>query len=124
MKDKAEKYFNCNFRDRAIFEAGIKLGTVYHQFVGVPINKDNVEVLEKAIEESIKVQPFVDSVSVKIDRSLLKKSTGPYKYLTLTGNMIFVELTIKYQSVKVICKLNYIKEIDYPLMYISDILEE
>ncbi|MEM0161100.1 MAG: dihydroneopterin aldolase family protein [Thermoplasmata archaeon] len=124
MKDKAEQYFNCTMRDRAIFEAGIKLGTVYHQFVGVPINKDNVEVLEKAIEESIKVQPFVDSVSVKIDRSRLKKSTGPYKYLTLTGNMMDVELTIKYQSIKVICKLNYIAEIDYPLMYISDILEE
>ncbi|MGC8496405.1 MAG: dihydroneopterin aldolase family protein [Thermoplasmata archaeon] len=124
MKDKAEQYFNCTMRDRAIFEAGIKLGTVYHQFVGVPINKDNVEILEKAIEESIKVQPFVDSVSVQIDRSLLKKSAGPYKYLTLTGNMIHVELTIKYQRVKVICKLNYIAEIDYPLMYISDILEE
>ncbi len=124
MKDKAEQYFNCTMRDRAIFEAGIKLGTVYHQFVGVPINRDNVEVLEKAIEESIKVQPFVESVSVKIDRSLLKKGAVPYKYLTLTGNMIDVKLTIKYQNVKVICKLNYIKEIDYPLMYITDILEE
>lgn len=124
MKDKAEQYFNCTMRDRAVFEAGIKLGTVYHQFVGVPINKNNVEVLERAIEESIKVQPFVESVSVKIDRTLLKKSTGPYKYLTLAGKMMDVELSIKYQKVKVTCKLNYVEEIDYPLMYILDISEE
>jgi hypothetical protein len=124
MKDKAEQYFNCTIRDRAIFEAGIKLGTVYHQFVGVPINKNNIEVLEKAIEESIKVQPFVETVSVKIDSEVLKKSAGLYKYLTLTGNMIHVELIIRYQNIRVFCKLNYVKEMDYPLMYISDVIEE
>jgi hypothetical protein len=111
-------------RDRAIFEAGIKLGTVYHQFVGVPINKNNIEVLEKAIEESVKVQPFVETVSVKIDSEILKKSGGVYKYLTLTGNMIHVELVIRYQNIRVFCKLNYVKEMDYPLMYISDVIEE
>ena len=26
-------------RDRAIFEAGIKLGALYHQWVGTPISK-------------------------------------------------------------------------------------
>ncbi|HEU12762.1 MAG TPA: dihydroneopterin aldolase, partial [Euryarchaeota archaeon] len=62
MEDPAKKYFNCNDRERAVFEAGIKLGTIYHQFVGTPISKDNVEPLERSIEESIKVQPFVKDV--------------------------------------------------------------
>nr|WP_277770666.1 dihydroneopterin aldolase family protein [Thermoplasma acidophilum] len=30
MKDPASHYFKCTPRERAVFEAGIKLGTVYH----------------------------------------------------------------------------------------------
>ena len=33
-EDLADKYFNCSLRERVVFEAGIKLGTIYHQFVG------------------------------------------------------------------------------------------
>jgi hypothetical protein len=33
--DVADSYFSCTDSERAAFEAGIKLGTVYHQFVGV-----------------------------------------------------------------------------------------
>ena len=35
-----------NERERAGFEAGIKLGALYHQWVGTPISQDSAESLE------------------------------------------------------------------------------
>lgn len=40
-----------NNRDRAVFEAGIKLGALYHQFVGTPINTEMLDGLSRIIEE-------------------------------------------------------------------------
>ncbi|MGC8663483.1 MAG: dihydroneopterin aldolase family protein [Thermoplasmata archaeon] len=121
MEDTAKKYFNCNDRERAVFEAGIKLGTIYHQFVGTPFNSSNIAVLEKAIEESVRVQPFVKDVSVRINIERIKKTKGPYKYLTLTGNMLDVNLVIEYNGVEAYCEMKYIEDMDYPLMFIKDI---
>ncbi len=120
-KDLAKKYFKCSSSERAAFEAGIKLGTVYHQFVGAPLSLENVDTLEKAIEESIKVQPFVRDAKVKIDRRRIKKRQGFYKYLTLHGDMLDIDLEVQYENKIAICKLEYIEEIDYPLMYIKEI---
>ncbi|MGC8992171.1 MAG: dihydroneopterin aldolase family protein [Thermoplasmata archaeon] len=124
MDDPASKYFNCNDRERAVFEAGIKLGTIYHQFIGTPVSASNIDILEKAIEESIKIQPFVYDVKVKIDRQIIKKKKGIYKYKTLTGDMLNIELKIKYNNVIAVCKMEYIKEMNYPLMYVVDIKED
>ena len=30
-------------REQALFEAGIKLGALYHQFVGMPLPPDGIE---------------------------------------------------------------------------------
>ncbi len=124
MDDPASKYFNCNDRERAVFEAGIKLGTIYHQFIGTPVSASNIDILEKAIEESIKIQPFVYDVKVRINRQIIKKKKGIYKYKTLTGDMLNIELKIKYNNVIAICKMEYIKEMNYPLMYVVDIKED
>ncbi len=123
-KDIAKKYFKCSPSERAAFEAGIKLGTVYHQFVGTPLSLENVDTLERAIEESIKVQPFVKDARVKIDRRRIKKRQGFYKYLTLHGDMLDIDLEVQYENKIAVCKLEYIKEFDYPLMYIKEIKDE
>lgn len=120
--DVADRYFNCTNSERAVFEAGIKLGTVYHQFVGAPISKDNVEVLEKSIAEGAKVQPFVKDAVVKIDRKRLREKSTDYDYLTLTGDMLNVALTVQYEDVTVICEMRHIAEMDYPLMYVKEIM--
>lgn len=117
----ADRYFNCTDSERAAFEAGIKLGTVYHQFVGAPLSKDNVEVLEKAIAEGALVQPFVKDANVKIDRSKLKEKSTEFDYITLTGDMLGVIMVIKYKDVEVVCEMKHIKEMNYPLMYIKDV---
>lgn len=121
MQDPARKYFKCTDSERAVFEAGIKLGTIYHQFVGTPLSSDNVDVLEKSIEESIRVQPFVKSVKVRIRRDRIKKKKGLYKYLTLTGDMLDVELVVEYNGVEAVCYLKYIEDMNYPLMYVGEI---
>lgn len=118
----ADRYFNCTDSERAAFEAGIKLGTVYHQFVGTPLSKDNVDVLEKSIAEGAKVQPFVKDAHVKIDRSRLREKSTEFDYLTLTGDMLDVKLTIKFKDVEVICEMRHIQEMDYPLMYIKKVI--
>lgn len=121
FEDKAQKYFKCTDRERAVFEAGIKLASVYHQFVGTPVSKANVSVLEKAIEEGVRIQPFVKDVKVKIvgESKRIEHKQHEYDYMSLTGNMLNLDLTIKYNKSIVKAKLKYIHEINYPLMYIS-----
>jgi len=119
--DPGETYFNCSDSERAAFEAGIKLGTIYHQFVGSPVSEKNVEVLEKAIEEGARIQPFVEDVKVEISREKIREKKDQYDYLTLHGNMLNVWLKIKYKNTTVISELKYVKDLDYPLMHITEI---
>src|SRR5512140_1098788 len=86
-EEAASSYFKGSLRERAVFEAGIKLGTIYHQFVGTPLCAANVDILERAIEDGVRVQPFVKDVEVHIDRSTLrKKKRDEFDYQTLHGN--------------------------------------
>ena len=97
------------------------MGTIYHQFVGVPLSVENVETLEKAIEAGSSVQPFVESVRVKIDRSKLKSKRGQYDYVSLTGDMLDVTLVVRYKSARVKASMKLIKEMNYPLMFVEEI---
>jgi len=121
---KADSYFSCSDKERAAFEAGIKLGTIYHQFVGVPLSSRNVETLEKAIEAGSSVQPFVQDVKVRIDRKMLRSKHGVYDYVSLTGDMLDVTLVVKYGTATARASMKFIKEMNYPLMFIEHISEE
>ncbi len=117
----AAERFNCTIRERALFESGIKMGTIYHQFVGVPVSIDNVDVLERSIEGGVKIQPYVEDVKVKICRDMLTLKKDRYSYCSLTGDMLDVVLKIKIEDVVVTSKMHFDEELKYPLMYISDI---
>ena len=109
-------------RDNALFEAGIKLGALYHQFTGSPVNLKTASSLEQAIQESISVQPFVENISVKIDRDLLKsKLNSEFGYTELQGPMLEVKITVKYGSSRVKVAMQYDPELNYPLMKIVEI---
>lgn len=113
-----------NDRDRAAFEAGIKLGALYHQFVGTPINPDILDDLAGAIEKSIGLQPFVKSIKVVIDKQMVeKKLNSEFGYTELEGRMLRVELHVRYNNISVYARMAYDKENDYPLMSISRIEE-
>ncbi len=120
---KAADMFCCSTKERAMFEAGIKMGTIYHQFVGVPVDESSVELLERSIERGVLVQPYVKSVKVHIDRSFFRPKTDEYSYLSLTGDMLDVVLEIKIDKVEVTAEMRYDKDLKYPLMYISRVSE-
>ncbi len=123
MKDPAAGYFNCSDSERAAFEAGIKLGALYHQFVGMPMDPENVEDVEKAIEDSIRAQPFVADVKVHIRRDMIKRGRNIYKYCTLHGEMLDVRLVVRYGRSETVCRLRYVEDLKYPLMYVEAIRE-
>ena len=123
--DPAAKWFQCSDRERAAFEAGIKMGSVYHQYVGAPVNESNVEALERAIEAGARVQPFVEDVRVRIDRSKIRAKHGaPYRYYSVTGDMLDVWLRVRYNDVVAECAMNEVPELRYPLMRIEGLREE
>ncbi len=105
-----------------MFEAGIKLGALYHQFVGTPISSETVEGLERIIEDSIALQPHIRSVSVSIDREMVeKKQNQKFKYCELEGRMLHVSLQILYKNTIAHAELAYDEVQDYPLMSIKKI---
>lgn len=113
-----------NERDVAVFEAGIKLGALYHQFVGTPINVDTVDGLERIIEDSVGVQPYVRSVSVSVDREMVEKKQNPkFGYCELEGRMLHVSLQILYKNIIATVELAYDEGLDYPMMSVKKIEE-
>ncbi|MBD3229678.1 MAG: dihydroneopterin aldolase [Candidatus Lokiarchaeota archaeon] len=125
IEDVAKKYFakEVNDRDRAIFEAGISLGALFHQFTGIPIKNDKefLDNIEKTIKQSIQLQPFIKSVDIRIKKNDLKKGKNTYDYSTLSGNNLHVILIAEYGEIKVRACIKYIEKLDYPLMYIDKI---
>jgi hypothetical protein len=117
--DRARKHFKCTDGERAVFEGAIKLAMVYHQFVGVPVTRASARSLERAIEEAVRLQPWVVSARARIDRSALRRSSGRYSYHTLDGRMLAVEVVTRYGSAEARCEMRFVKEMRYPLMFIS-----
>ena len=109
-------------RDNALFEAGIKLGALYHQFTGSPVNLKTVESLEQAIAQSISVQPFVEDITVSINRDMLQANLNDeFGYCELEGRMLDVRINVRYGSAGVKVALEYDEGLEYPLMRILDV---
>jgi hypothetical protein len=108
-------------RDNVAFEAGIKLGALYHQFVGSPVSLATVDSLERAIAGSISVQPFVEEIAVSIDRDMIRDSLSSFGYTELKGPMLKVDAVIKYENY--VASVGILYKDGYPLMYIKEIRE-
>ena len=112
-------------RDHALFEAGIKLGSLYHQFVGTPLSLLSLASLEKAIEDSIRSQPYVEDISVKINEDHVQNQLNDlFQYTELKGSMLTVHAVIRYGSSKAFVSLEFDEKLNYPLMKIDKIEEE
>jgi len=119
-RDPTKDYFAGTDRDRAAFEAGIKLGSIFHQYLGAPLNRKSAADLERAIEAGTRVQPLVEDVRVRIDRKRLR-TRGPYGYASLGEDMLTAEVTIRVGKARAVGVLRYVPELDYPLMYLRDV---
>jgi Uncharacterized protein conserved in archaea len=112
-------------RDQALFEAGIKFGSLYHQFVGMPLSPAGIEAAENAIEKSISAQPFVEEIKVKIDEKRVREELNDkFQYTELKGFMLDVKAVIRYQTARVHVSLKFDEKLDYPLMKIDSIEED
>lgn len=126
MSDEMKIYFSkeVSDRERACFEAGIKLGALYHILSGIPIAKNEqvITFIEKGIQSAISCQPFVESVEIDLNRKkILGKREKPYKYDEIHGEIIKATIEIKYENIQVIAKVDWIQNLKYPLMFIEKI---
>ncbi len=102
---------------QAAFEAGIKLGALYHQWVGTPISPETAHTVETAIENAVGLQPFVEDIRVSINTELM--TLNSFGYSELAGKMFDVRITTKVGSA--VCHAELRLEDEYPLMKILSI---
>jgi hypothetical protein len=104
-------------RERLLFEAGIKLGGVFHQYLGIPVTARTAPALARAIEAAVGLQPFVEQVRVRIDVGRGGKAgQGRYAYHYLVPEMLTVTLRVREGEHSVAVRLEYRPELRYPLM--------
>jgi len=101
---------------KACFELGIKLGALFHQFIGLPVGFENVEIVERAIESCVKLQPFVVDAKVEISRDALKRNLSKFGYTTLSPEMLKAEVVVEIENVRVKGTLKWVEEMKYPYM--------
>ena len=102
--------------EEACFEAGIKFGSLYHQFAGTPVSPESSDSLANAMEDAIENQPFCASVSVEILDDALRAELAEQSadYTELTGRFMEVEIRIEYEGHTAVASMAM--DGDYPLM--------
>lgn len=100
------------------------MGALFHQFVGTPVNKHTKDGLEKSMEDSLKLQPAIEDVEVKIRFDKLEESMTEFDYTSLNGDMLDVRIYTKVDNAKAIIRIEFIEELNYPLMYVENIEED
>lgn len=101
--------------EEACFEAGIKLGALYHQFVGTPLSEASTKSLERAIEEAAKSQRYVREASVSIEGV----EHNRFEYDELEGTMLNVCLVVEKNGVIVETSMD--EEDGYPMMRVDSV---
>jgi hypothetical protein len=110
-------------RETACFEAGVKFGTIYHQFAGTPLSPGSAESLARAMEEAIENQPHCESVTVEPRYDELERAveSGAADYVEWTGRFADVRMTVRYEGVTVHTRMAM--QDGYPLMEVVDVRE-
>jgi hypothetical protein len=107
--------------EQACFEAGIKFGSLYHQFAGTPVSSASAASLARGIESAIENQPHCEQVTVEMDTDALaaEVADGGASYTELTGRFMEVEILIEREGCTVVAEMAM--EDGYPLMSIASI---
>lgn len=104
-------------RETLLFEAGIKLGGVFHQYLGIPVSERTAGSLARAIEAAVGLQPFVRRVAVRIRPARggpLGKGKFAYRYLT--AEMLDVSVKLVDGPTELEARLEHRPDLRYPLM--------
>jgi hypothetical protein len=76
------------------------------------------------MEESLKLQPAIEDVKVNIRFDKLEESMTEFEYTSLTGDMLDVKIYTKVKNVTATIRIEFVEELNYPLMYVEDITED
>ncbi len=107
-------------RETACFEAGVKFGSLYHQFAGTPVSPDSAGSLGRAMEAAIENQPHCRSVTVSMREEALEDDLDPvYGYTELSGHHFEAEVVVEYEDVVAVARMEM--EGDYPLMMVESL---
>ncbi len=107
-------------REMCAFEAGIKLGALFHQFIGTPVSNASKASLEEAIRSAVMNQPYVKRVDVRIKPEVLERaSKNAFGYASLTPEMLEASVWIEYRGVTCRGRLAYVEDKRYPLMWVE-----
>ncbi|WP_457620198.1 dihydroneopterin aldolase family protein [Methanopyrus sp.] len=115
------KYFErLSDRERAIFEAGITLGAIYHQFCGTPVSPGIAEEVARCIERVALLQPCV--VDARVEVNVSSEDADNYGgYTEISGRNLRVTVVTRCGKWEAVGKLEFIEELNYPLMWIEDV---
>jgi dihydroneopterin aldolase len=104
-------------REALLFEAGIKLGGVFHQYLGTPVGERTAKRLARTIEEAVRLQPYVRSIRVRIDPARGgPEGSGAFAYRYLIAEMLTVEVELSDGEETVRAELAHRPDLRYPLM--------
>lgn len=107
-------------REALLFEAGVKLGGIFHQYLGIPVSPRTAPALARTIEAAVALQPFVDRVKVRIRPAASGKvRPGRFGYRYVTGEMIDARVTLADGETRVVARLSYRSDLRYPLMRVE-----
>ena len=110
-------------REALVFEAGVKLGGVFHQYLGVPVGPRSAATLARAIEAAVGLQPYVRAVRVRIAPERAGPlGRPPFDYRYLTAEMLDVEVELRDGPTCVRARLAYRPDLRYPLMRVESIV--
>lgn len=104
--------------EKACFEAGIKLGALYHQFVGTPITESSVPSLETAIREAVESQRYVREASVSVEGV----DHNRFEYDELEGTMLDVCVVVEKDGVVVEASMD--EQDGYPMMRLDEVRDD
>jgi hypothetical protein len=108
--------------EAACFEAGIKFGSLYHQFAGTPVSPESAASLAAAMEAAIENQPHCESVAVTVDTDAVAAAVDDdVGYTELTGRFIDVEIRVDYDGTTV--EGSMAMRDGYPLMAVDAVRE-
>ncbi len=109
-------------REALLFEAGIKLGGIFHQYLGIPVSPKTAGALARSIESAVALQPFVERVRVRIVPARAGPAgRGRFGYRYVTAEMIEAQVTLRDGATRVVARLGYRADFRFPLMRVESV---
>jgi len=112
-------------REALLFEAGIKLGGIFHQYLGMPVSEATSAGVARTIERAVALQPYVVAVEVRLDPSRGGPvGRGRFAYRYLVPEMLDVRVVLRDGDEEVEARLRHRPDLRYPLMTVVRVGED